>query len=330
MTLTIEFDRETGIQPPNGGTVWFNGTGSEIPDTFGRTPTGALFGPLELGVPSGAELEIESVTFAPGDGAADGGDGILPITVVGAAATVPVAGPLDSESLDKDRSEKPTTRDLSRRGVLTLLTALGGAAALAHPVAGDDDELVTLSIAKIDVADVDAPFTVRVLDLVDAVLPDTTEVLVDQDATRVGEITDPNEPVILQDEPGEVRIYIRDSIGVLAQLLAWARSLFSSDSSLAFSRTFPDDKDAADFEESQFVTLTEHPAIVEPVVESGPERTVFEIGTEPVPHVDEGTNELGGWDIVGDALIYDVGENPPSMSEWTITTQLNFVQALRH
>jgi len=307
MTLTIQTNKPIAIDTPNGGRVAWNGTDSKVPGTFGRTPTGALLGPLEFGVPNSGTLAVEDITFGPGED--QGG-----LFAFGVLAGVP--------AIDDDQP-------LTRRGALAFLGAAAAAVYLTQGAVADDDEIVTLRVATLEVSAADAPFSIRVLDLVDDVLPKTTEILVDQRSTRVGAIADIDDSVHLRPEEGEIRVYVRDSIGRLSRLLAWARSNLPGDTSLEFNREFPDGKLASEFNGNEFVRLTDHPAIVNPVLESGSSRTAFYIGDEQVPHIDDGADELGAWDIVGDELIYEVGENPPAESEWSVATQLSFIQSIR-
>ncbi|MFC6720894.1 hypothetical protein ACFQGT_00410 [Natrialbaceae archaeon GCM10025810] len=319
MPYEIQFDKPVGIDVPEGGEVFWNGEESRLPETFGRTPTGALLGPIEFGVPQGGTLELEDLTFMPGED----DDSWLSLSTTAPFAAAPVAA----------NSETAESVTLGRRGVLTLIGAIAGATMVAGPAVAqeDEDDTISLHVATATVESADAPWSIRILDIVDEVLPPSTEILVDQDATRVGKIAEADEAVTLRPETGEVRVYIRDSLGMLTQILAWARSFLPGDTSLTFRRTFPDGNQASDYEVGEYVKLTEHPAIVNSVEDSGQDRTVFTIGDTQIPHVDEGeTTEAGAWDLVGDGLVYEVGENPPAEEEWEVRTDLSLLQSIRY
>ncbi|ELY68838.1 hypothetical protein [Natrinema versiforme] len=301
---------------PEGGTLRSNSDDLHAPETLRVTNTGVAFGPVHLGFPAGGLLNLERMTFLPGEGE-DNSDGLLAVTAAGGAGVASTRGE------DTDTSH-------TRRGLLTFLGALLAAAAVADPAsAQDEDELVTLNIAEFEIAEpIDTPVSVAVLDTVDAVLPTTAEILIDQSEARVGEIADGGESVVLNQEPGTVSIYVRDTRGRIAQLLAWAKSFLPEDTSLTYMREL--EQPASEYETDSFVRLSSHPAIVEPVRESNGDRTVLTIGNTEIPHGDGDTDsEAGVWNLLDDALVYEAGENPPAATEWTIETRLSAWQAFR-
>lgn len=317
----IPLPEGTGIEGiPNGGKIRSASDGVLSPETLGITDTGVSFGPIHLAVPEGGVLNLESMSFLPGEDS--GGDGLLAVTAGGGAvAATKVTNP--ETQLEK--------RTHTRRGVLTFLGAVLAAASIADPAtAQDEDDLIALNIAKFDIQEPDVPVTVTVLDIVEAVLPPTTEILVDQVEARVGTVADEGEGVTLRQVGGPVRIYIRDTLGRLQQLLAWAKSFFPEDSSLTYQREFPNGNKASDYSEDEFVRLSSHPAIINPIEKSGPERTVFTINSTEIPHIDNGGDEGGAWDVLDGTLVYEVGPNPPASSEWAVTTRLSAWQAFRN
>lgn len=304
---------------PTGGKVRAAGDSVLAPETLGVTETGVAFGPIELGVPAGGVCNLESLTFGPGE---SDDDGFLAMAAVGGSA--PAAASRTNSGDKETKHSQPT-----RRGVLTALVATATAATLSKRAGASEDELVTLNLAKFDLAEPNAPVTVTVLDIVEEVLPPSTDILVDQEATRVGDITSIGEGVTLEQTAGTVRIYIRDTLGKLAQLLAWVKSIVPSDASLTYRRPLPDDTKASEYEEDEFVRLTSHPAIVGPIEEADPDRTILMIGNTKIPHVDAADNEAGAWALLDGTLVYEVGSNPPAVSEWDVTTRLSAWQAWR-
>lgn len=343
MTLTLEPNRAISIDIEDGGTLnW--GSDAKVPETFGRTETGALLGPLEFGVPEEDTLVLSRVSFGPGEnGDEDDDSGFLPLQGVHVGGATVAGGGLvaagrtahgEADGSDSGRNTSGTTVDpprsrtlgrLTRRDTLGLFGAIAagiGLAATGTDTASANEE-VTISLATVTVEDVDGPWSLRVLDLVDDVLPPTTELLVDQDGTRVGSVSDATERTDIQPDSGEVRIYVRDSLGNLTRLLAWVSSFLNVDDELRWERTLPNGNRASDYDEGDIIRLTEHPAIVTPVDEAGHRSTRLTIGETEIPHHDEnGSDEPGEWDILGDAIVYEPGSNPPASSEWSIETRL--------
>lgn len=306
--------------PQNGGLVRSGADTVLAPEAMMCTQIGVAFGPLHIATPG--IVTIDDVSFLPGD---DGGGWIS----FGAGAGVAAAGGgVETESDGVD----PPTPSVERRGVLTLLGALLVAASYgpARVYAQEDgDEVVALNIAEFTIGSLDAPVSVSIIDAVEDVLPTTTEMLVDQEETRVGEIVSAGETVELLQQPGTVNVYLRDSKSKLAKLLSWVSSLLVSDESLTYRRTFPDGNMASDFDEGQFLTLTEHPAIIDPVEASDPDDTILEVGSTQIPHESRGASEAGLWSILDGSMIYEVGPNPPASEEWQVTTRLSGWQKYR-
>lgn len=323
MTLRLSSSRQFGIEIPDGGTLRWSGKG-DVPETLGRTRTGAILGPLEFAIPPDGTLDVSEAQFTPGE-PEDDESGFLGLSVLTAGAGTAVATAAAAPRESDDRSTLDS--EVTRRTVLGLAAAIAGSLAVAG-TAKAQDEQVTLTVATVHVAEVSDPYSIRVLDIVDDALPPTTDLLIDQEGTRVGGIGSADERLEMQPETGEVRIYVRDSISNLSRLLAWARSLGDFDESIAFSRTLPADNQASDYSTETIIRLTEHPAIVNAIRDAGPEATRLTIGSTELPHVDDGATEPGAWDILGDALVYEVGENPPAASEWTVKTRLSFTQQL--
>lgn len=310
------------VNPPVGGKIRAGSDDVLAPDALHCTESGVAFGPLYLGIPESGTCTVERVSFLPGDD--DGGGWLFGVVAAGAAGeTVRTQTQRDGET---GRTRGPA---VSRRGTLTLAGAVLAAAVGPTRVAGDDEELVALHVAEVDLGAVDDPVHIRVLDVVDEVLPPSTELLVDAEETRVGEIADPSEGVTLQDgTEGTVRIYLRDSLGAFTRLLAWARSLMNRDDELVYSRAFPDGRNASDYDEGQFVRLTEHPAVVEPAADA-PDEVIMTIGNTYIPNEDEGASDAGAWAIFDDALIYEVGPDPPAVNEYEIRMRAGWLDRRR-
>jgi len=171
--------------------------------------------------------------------------------------------------------------------------------------------------------------TVSIIDAVADVLPPSTEIMIDQENARVGAIAEQGEGVTLRQTAGPVRIYVRDTLGNLQQLIAWAKSFLPADASLTYTRPFPDDRLASDFSEGEFVKLTSHPSIIDPVEAGEKDRTVLEINSHTVPHADEGANDVGSWSVHDGTLIWEVGPGPPEAEEWTVRTRLSAWQSIK-
>lgn len=326
MTLEITSNQQFGIGIPEGGIVRWSGDGG-VPATFGTTRTGAILGPLELAVPPGTTLDAGEIVFAPEEPSGSGFFTSISLFSAGGAAigagALAAASPTETDS--DQRTDAGDTTAVTRRGVLGLIGATAVGLLSTRAAA---DEQVTLSVATIDVEAVDGPFSVRVLDLVDAVLPPTSELLIDHSGTRVGTVASPDERVEMQPETGQVRVYLRDSVSNLTALLAWMRSFVDFDDTIEFSRTFPHGNQASDYEEGSFVTLTEHPAIVGAVDDAGRDATRLVINNTTIPHIDDGTSEAGAWDRIGEGIMYEAGTNPPAEEEWTLQTRLSFTDQL--
>lgn len=307
------------VDPPAGGKIRAGSDDVLAPGALHCTESGVAFGPLYLGIPESGTCTVERVSFLPGTDE-DGG------WLFGAVAAGAAGERVRCQECHDDTHERPRGPAVSRRGMLTLAGALLAAAAVEPTrVAGDDEDLIALHVAEVDLEAVSDPVHVRVLDVVDEVLPPSTELLVDVEETRAGEIADPSEGVTLADgTEGTVRIYLRDSMGALARLFAWARSLFSRDDELVFRRSFPDNRNASDYDEEQFVRLTRHPAVVEPASEA-PEEVIMTIGNTYIPHEDEGGNDAGAWAIFDDALIYEVGPDSPAVDEYEIRMRAGWI-----
>lgn len=312
-----DLPQTASIDAPEGGIIRANDDGVYAPESIYATETGAAFGPVHLETPEQSVCNLNNLTFLPGEDDDSGWLSVAAVAGTGAAAE------------HRDTPDPPGS-DTTRRGVLTLLVAILGAAAITDTASADEDELITLNVAELELEEPEAPVTLALLDVAENVLPPTTDVLVDQENARVGTIADAGEGVTLRQVEGPVRIYIRDTLGRLTQLLAWARSFLPEDSSLTYRRTFPNGNQASDYEPNEFVRLTSHPAIVDPIREADADRTVFEINSTEIPHIDDGASEAGAWTLLDDTLIYEVGENPPAEDEWQVTTRLSAWQAFRY
>lgn len=305
------------IDPPGGGRIR---SGGEVyaPTTLHGTPTGAAFGPLYLGIPNGdSYMTVENIRFLPGE---DGdGDGVLffGITAGGVAGA--------------KKADEKTSRPLetTRRSFLTVAALVIAAALAADDVSAQSDDTVALEIASITVTTLTAPLTIRVLNAVDDVLPTTTEILVDAESSRVGEIADASEGVTLPAETtGEISVYLRDSRSKLAQLLAWARGIADGDEQITYERDLP--KEAANYDAGQLITLSEHPALVEPVRESGADGTVLMVGNTEIPHTDDESSEVGSYGVFNGQLIYEIGPRPPAATSWSLETRLGTLARIRN
>jgi|GEM_PF-3493721 len=306
-----------GIDSPNGGVVRSSGESVYAPSTVLPTPTGVALGPLHLGVPEASTCSISALTYLPSE--EDDGDGWLIFGVAGGGAV----GATEADV------EGPSMR---RREVLGLAVAtLGALAAATRPVAGQEDDdssddVVALEIARLTIDATDGPVKLRVLDVVDEVLPPTTELLVDAAATRVGKIDEPSEGVVLKpDVTGEVSVYLRDSRGRLDRLLAWVRGALDRDETIVYARELP--QEAAAYAVGEFVTLSSHPALVEPVRESGADGTELRINATEIPHQEDADDsEVGSYGVFDDALIYEPGPNPPASAQWELETRLGLLE----
>jgi len=303
------------IDPPDGGVVRSSGAEVYAPTTILATPTGASFGPLYLGVPSDSVCSLSRLVFLPPE--VDASDGWL-IFGVGAGA---VGAPLAI-----DEAHHPSLR---RREVLGLAgLVLGATVTAASPAAAqsDEDDTVALKIAEFDVDALDGPLEVRVLDVVSEVLPPTTKLLVDNDDAREGELTDPGAGVVLKPGTSEtVAVYLQDAKGRLDRLLAWARGAIDRDETIVYAREL--DQPATDYDEGKLVTLSAHSALVEPVAEAGAHGTTLHLGQTAVPHQSQdGTGEVGSYGVFDDALVYEVGSNPPDSTNWELETRLGLLE----
>lgn len=311
---------------PTGGHLAVVGGEVSIPQTVACTATGVGLGPVQVGVPEGDHAAVETLEWTPED---DEDGGWISLSVAAGASAGAVAADrrqTDGQHLTFDESDHPKAR---RRTVLGAAAGLVTSGLLSVTVSAEDDDLVTLTIAEVEFTAASGPIQVSVLDIVDEVLPSTTDLLVDVEGTRTGEITDPGVGTTIAAEdvsPGTVRVYLRDSLGKLAQILAWARGLLPGSAEVTYSRTFPDDTKASDYDEGEFVTLTEHPSIVTPVEEGDPEETRLVIGNTIIPNESTGGNGSGAWSVFSDSVIYEAGSDPPASGEYTITVGLGLVE----
>ena len=306
---------------PTGGFLAIVGDETvEVPTTGAITETGVGFGPLEVGVPEDSYAHVERVSFAPGE---DSSGGLFALSLAAGTA----GGAKAARTPEEDVPETPS---LSRRTVLGAAVGLATAAIAGRTVLGAE-EMVTLRIAELDVPETNAPIQVSVLDLVDEVLPPTTEMLTDVDGARVGQMADPGEGVTLAADTataGTIRVYLRDSISRLDQLLSWALSLLPTNTEVTYSRTFPNGTKASDYSEGEFVTLTEHPSIVEPLQDSDPKEVRLVIGNTTIPHESEGSNGAGAWSVFDNSVIYEAGSDPPASGEYEITIGVGLIDRI--
>lgn len=307
------------LELPDGGPIHVTDGDVESPTRTTLTDVGCEFGPLDIS-PSGY-LGLSDLTYLPGEGGGWISFGVAGATGLAGERTLR-DDDLDSE-FDAQRGDIPSQPTPTRRGVISVFGALAIAAVGTGTVAAaDSDDQVTISLVEFAVSEIKAPVTVSVIDSVDNVLPTTTEVLVDQEGVRTGSISEPDEDISLRQESGEVSIYLRDSRSKLEELLAWVLGWIPRDESLTYRRTFPDGNLASDYDQGEFVRLTSHPAIVDPIRESVHESTVLKVGNTEIPHSEQGSSEAGVWSNLDDSLIYEVGPNPPASDQWSVTTKL--------
>lgn len=321
----IQLGEGVTFDTPKGGKIRSGSSDVMAPSAIHYTQTGVSFGPLYVGIPDGGSVcTLDRVAFLPDDDDGDDGFLIFGITAGGSSEYV------RRNSGNGEPTAEPPDDELSatRRSMLALaVTIIGAALAGGRVAAQNGDDLVALNIAEIDISKLDSPITIRVLDVIDDVLPPSTEIMVDADEARVGEIGDPSEGVTMPAETtGTVSIYLRDSMGKLDRLLAWAKGI-GGDEEITFAREL--DQKASKYDEGKFITLTEHPALVEPVRESGPSETVLTVGNTVIPHQDDGASEAGSYGVFEDSLIYELGPNPPASAAWELQTRLGTLAAIR-
>ncbi len=258
-TSYIPVPETVTVPPPQGGLVRSGSDDVLAPEQLSVTPTGAAFGPLEAGVAEDGLLTLDRVAFGPGE--SDDNGWLFGVGAIGLAST-------------KTEDTSTTRRGLPGLLAATVLVSAGAQRGRGQVLgSSDEDEQVTLRVGELEIAKATAPIRIRVIDIIDDVLPPTTELLVDAQETRVGSITKPSGGVSLPAETtGTVRVYLRDSRGRLAELLSWAKSFLAFDEPITFRREFPDGKQASDYSEGEFIRLTEHPSIIGPVEDQGPGR----------------------------------------------------------
>jgi hypothetical protein len=224
--------------------------------------------------------------------------------------------------------KRPTLPDeapdpsMTRRAVLGLAAGL---VATSGAVTAASDDTVRLGLAEFTVDKATGPISVRVLDIVDQVLPTSTEILVDADGTRVGKVANPGDGVTLnEDVRGTVTVYLQDSRGVLARLLAYVKSLVGGDSGVTYARKLP--QSAADYDAGQLVELSSHPSLVDPVEADAPDEVRLRIGATTIPYEGSDTaSEVGSYGVFDDALVYEVGASPPDSDQWKLETNLELL-----
>lgn len=327
MTSYFTFPEKASIDPPRGGIIRSASDDIVIPQQLSCTPTGAALGPVYLGVPnSGGVCSVERLDYLPGR---DDGSGILAVALVAGTGEGLRRRVDDAPEWIDDPNVNPST---TRRGILGMFAGLLAVGLMGDEAAAQTDdgseEDVVLRMAEVDVSGVTDPLSVRVIDVIDAVLPPTAEILVDADDTRVGEVTEPGEGVVLPGgTEGTIRIYLRDARSRLAALLAWVSGFLRTDEELVFKRELP--KPATEYSDSEFVRLTEHPAIVDPIADADSDEVILTVGNTQIPHADDrGSSEAGQWTTVDDALVYETGENPPASSSWEIRIGVGLVDQL--
>lgn len=292
------------INPSRGGVVRSGGN-IYAPLAVAVSPTDVGLGPVAVGVPDGGGVTVSELTYVTQQ-ESGGGLPLIGVTIAG----MPAPG--------EDEKDPPVTRRLLL-GLVAGLLATGSAKAAS-------DDTVTIGLAEFTIDDATAPVSVRVADIVDKVLPTSTEILVDATGTRVGKVVKPAEGVTLPaDTRGTVTVYLKDSRGVLGRLLAWARSVVGdSVQGITFERRLS--KSAALFETGSLVKLSSHPAIVDPVASGDPDETRLRIGSTTIPHQDsDKQSDVGGYGVFESSLVYEVGESPPDSDKWTLTTNLDLL-----
>lgn len=313
----VPLPKYANVEIPKGGDIRASGNKVYAPAVLACMQTGVGFGPLFIGVPKGGGCSLDRINFLPSDG--DGGGFITLGVAAGGGAVAAGRGPDQSDSEGEGATH-------TRRAILGLAASVLAASAVGPATASDGT--VALNIAEFELTDSTAPMRVRVLDAVDNVLPQTAEILVDAEESRVGEISSPSDGVILPGgTTGTVSVYLRDSRGNLSRLLAWAKGAFSPDETIEYSGTLP--KKANKYSEGQFIKLSEHPAVIGPVEEHGHEKTAVNIGPATIPHQDTESSDAGSYGVFDGALVYEVGPAPPESDEWQMRTRLGRVEAWR-
>ena len=304
------------FDPDDGGQIRVGGSSVYPAGTILATEGGVGLGPLVFAVPENGHLELTRLMYLPSEGDEGDDDGLLSFGVAGSAAGA-ASSQTEPASDGDDAPVAPT-----RRTVLGLAVGLLGGA-LVGPAAGqetedDKEDLVTLQIAEADIAYLDAPLSLTLTNNVQGVLPASTDVMADIDGGRVGETATAGETMTLAPSTGQLTVYLRDSRSRIARILAWARGLLSDESLSYDGRELQ--QPASEYVENEFVRLSSHSAIVNPIIEDI-SATALTIGDTPIPHADD-ANDAGGWDIVGGTLIYEVGPDPPDATSWTVETRL--------
>lgn len=300
------FDLPEGGLVRSGGDVY-------APALTATTPIDVGFGPVAVGTPEDSLTQVSSLSYVTGS------ESDLPILGVGVGIGGVAAG---SQADRSDLPDSPPNPSMTRRAVLGLTAGLIATAGTAE--AASDDETVELGLATFTIDKSTGPVSVRVLDIVDEVLPTTTDILVDAEDVRVGEVADPAEGVTLpQSTTGEVTIYLQDARGKLQKLWAWLRSLVGGDAGIDFKRKLP--KPAAEYAEGDFVKLSSHNSLVQPV-EAAPDDVRLRIGSTTIPHESaEETAEVGSFGVFDGDLVYVVGSSPPNSADWRLETNLGLL-----
>jgi hypothetical protein len=276
-----KYPERTTFDLPDGGLVR---SGGDVfaPNLTAVTPVDVAFGPVAIGTPSGSLTTVSDLSYATGQE-----DDGLPLIGVGILA----AGTAQEAGVDRDSVPEPTPNPSTTRRAFLGLAA--GILATSGSAMAQSDETVRLGLARFSVDDATGPLSVRVLDIVDEVLPTGTEILVDAAGTRVGKVAEPGAGVTLSKEVrGEVTVYLQGSKGLLERLLAWIRSFVGGDAGVTFARQLP--KPAAEYDAGTIVDLSSHPSLVAPVEAGAPDEIRLRIGSSTIPHESESSgSELG-------------------------------------
>lgn len=346
MTL-IQLPATTTFELDAGGDIHFDDDVA-IPADVYPGDAGVAFGPLFIATPPEGLVSIERLEFLPDadheratpededddwfdfeflddeDGNETTGTATpAGIIAIGAAARRGQQPEPGGEADVRGRERPGDGYEVTRRAVLSLAACVLAGASMQPAVADSDDEPMQYLIAELEFREVSKPTIIRVADLVENVLPHSTEIYVDVDGAREADLEEPDQGALVPPETETARVYLEDGLGMLGRAQAWSRGVLAGSHDVEYHLELP--QPLGQLEEGDEVVVSRHPAIVDPVREGGGSETILVVGPEAdevsVPHRDEEWGHDAGQYYIDDdqdALVLEVGPETPDSKQVTL------------
>lgn len=290
------------FSPDDAGEVVVSGR-AESPIAHDVAPDAVLFGPLEIQVPADDRLRIGSFSFRRRPSTVlDSLRSSLPFGAV--AATVPFFGALGASEADLEGEPAYTRRQL----LLASAAAVGaGGAVSASSTPAAASQQAPLVVGEFDeVENNPRGFSIVLRDRVQDILPADQSYTVRADGIEVASFSaDRPRATIPAGVDGVVSIHGPgrfDTINEIRQLTTiWDPREYAVD--------LP--QPATEYDAGETVAVTSERALVDPLTENGPDRTVVTLGGRSLAHESESRTDTGAWRVKNGRIQYLVGESPP-------------------